>query len=71
MITDGVDPYNGRPSVLNQNSPYVESAQNAAQRAGVAVYSIYYGDRGIGGGGAYLSGQSYLQQVAALRAGSC
>jgi len=37
--------------------------------AGVAVYSIYYGDRGIGGGGAYLSGQSYLQQVGSATGG--
>jgi len=63
MITNGVDPYNGRPSLMNQDSPYVQQSQEAAQRAGVAVYSIYYGDSGMRGGGAYLSGQSYLQQV--------
>ncbi len=64
MITNGVDPYNGSVSPLNQDSPYVEAAQNDAQRAGVAVYSIYYGDAGIRGGLANFSGQSYLQQVA-------
>jgi hypothetical protein len=63
MITNGVDPYNGRASILNQDSPYVQEAQNNAQRAGVAVYSIYYGDAGVRGGGAYQSGQSYLQQI--------
>ena len=64
MITNGVDPYNGSVSPLNQDSPYVQSAQNDAQRAGVAVYSIYYGDSGIRGGLASFSGQSYLNQVA-------
>ena len=64
MITNGVDPYNGSVSPLNQDSPYVQSAQDSAQRAGVAVYSIYYGDAGIRGGLANFSGQSYLNQVA-------
>ena len=69
MITNGVDPYNGSVSPLNQNSPYVETAQNDAQRAGAAVYSIYYGDRGIRGGLANFSGQSYLNQVAEATGG--
>ena len=64
MITNGVDPYNGSVSPLNQDSPYVQAAQDDAQRAGVAVYSIYYGDSGIRGGLASFSGQSYLNQVA-------
>ena len=64
MITNGVDPYNGSVSPLNQDSPYVQNAQNDAERAGVAVYSIYYGDAGIRGGAANFSGQSYLNQVA-------
>jgi hypothetical protein len=64
MITNGVDPYNGSTSVLNQDSPYVASAVSDAQRAGVPVYSIYYGDSGYRGGRASESGQSYLQQVA-------
>ncbi|MEO8736781.1 MAG: hypothetical protein ABI380_09600 [Edaphobacter sp.] len=64
MITNGVDPYNGSTSVMNQNSPYVDSAIRDAQRAGVAVYSIYFSDAGIRGGRASFSGQSYLSQVA-------
>lgn len=64
MITNGVDPYNGSTSILNQNSPYVQAAIEDAQRAGVAVSSLYYGDAGIRGGRANFSGQSYLQQVA-------
>jgi hypothetical protein len=63
MITNGVDPYNGRPSVLNQDSPYVQAAQDDAQRAGVAVYSIYYNNANMRGG--LISGQNYLAQVAA------
>lgn len=69
MITNGVDPYNGSVSPLNQNSPYVQTAQDDAQRAGVAVYSIYYGDRGIRGGLANFSGQSYLSQMAEATGG--
>lgn len=64
MITNGVDPYNGSTSITNQNSPYVEAAIKDSQRAGVAVYSIYYSDAGIRGGRASFSGQSYLTQVA-------
>ena len=67
MITNGVDPYNGRPSVLNQDSPYVQQAQEDAQRAGVAVYSIYYADAGMRGGS--FSGQGYLSQVAEATGG--
>ncbi len=64
LITNGVDPYNGSVSPLNQNSPYVSSAITDAQRAGLNVYSIYYGNVGIRGGLASFSGQSYLTQVA-------
>jgi hypothetical protein len=63
MITNGVDPYNGSTSVMNQDSPYVSSAVSDAQRAGVAVYAIYFGDAGIGGASADNSGQSYLAQI--------
>jgi hypothetical protein len=63
MITNGVDPYNGAPTLMNQDSPYVETAQNDAARAGVAVYSIYYPDAGLRGGRGSLSGQGYLSQV--------
>ena len=69
MLTNGVDPYNGSVSPLNQDSPYVQNAENDAQRAGVAVYSIYYGDAGIRGGLANFSGQSYLSQVAEATGG--
>lgn len=64
MLTDGVDPYNGSTSMSNQNSPYVATAQRDAQRAGVSVSSIYFGDAGIRGGRASVSGQSYLAQIA-------
>ena len=64
MITNGVDPYNGSTSILNQDSPYVASAITDAQRAGVPVYSIYYGDTGFRRGRGSFSGQSYLLQVA-------
>ncbi len=67
MITNGVDLYNGSTSVLNQNSPYVQQAQEDAERAGVAVYSIYYGNAGMRRG--TLSGQNYLQQVAEATGG--
>jgi hypothetical protein len=64
MLTNGVDPYNGSTSLLNQDSPYVQSALADAQRAGIAVYAIAYTDAGFRGGSASFSGQSYLQQVA-------
>ena len=64
MITNGVDPYNGSTRISNQDSPYVSASINDAQRAGAAVYSIYYTNAGIGGGRASFSGQSYLSQVA-------
>jgi hypothetical protein len=69
MLTDGVDPYNGSTSILNQTSPYVESAQHDAQRAGVDVSSIYFGDAGIRGPRSDFSGQSYLSQVAEATGG--
>ena len=34
MLTNGVDPYNGSTSVMNQGSPYVDNAIEEAQRAG-------------------------------------
>ncbi len=64
MLTNGVDPYNGSDRITNQDSPYVAAAVTDAQRAGVAVSSIYYRDAGFRGGSGSLSGQSYLQQVA-------
>jgi hypothetical protein len=64
MITNGVDPYNGSTSIMNQDSPYVATAVTDAQRAGVPVYSIYYNDAGFRRGRGSFSGQSYLQQMA-------
>lgn len=58
MITNGVDPYNGSVSPLNQNSPYVDTATRDAQRAGISVYSIYYSDAGIRGERRPLAGRA-------------
>jgi len=69
MLTNGVDPYNGSTSIMNQNSSYVEAAQNDAQRAGIAVYAIAYHDAGMRGASASFSGQGYLQQVAEATGG--
>jgi hypothetical protein len=72
MITNGVDPYNGSTSIMNQDSPYVQTAQDDAQRAGVPVYSIYYPDAGFSSrrGRGSFSGQSYLFQVADATGGA-
>jgi hypothetical protein len=70
MITNGIDPYNGRPSVMNQDSPYVQTAQEDAQRAGVAVYSIYYPQSFPRGARGSFSGQSYLAQVSEATGGT-
>jgi len=71
MLTNGVDPYNGSTSPLNQDSPYVQTAQEDAQRAGVAVYAISYADAGFRNNrrGAGFSGQNYLSQVAQATGG--
>lgn len=69
MVTNGVDPYNGSTSILNQDSPYVAAAAVDAERAGVAVSSVYYSDAGFGGRGSF-SGQSYLKQVADATGGN-
>lgn len=69
LLTNGVDPYNGSVSPLNQNSPYVDNAIRDAQRAGIVVSAIYYGNAGIRGGAANFSGQSYLSQVAEATGG--
>jgi hypothetical protein len=62
-MTNGVDPYNGSTSIMNQGSPYVDAAVLDAQRAGVAVYAIYFGDAGMRGNMANNSGQDYLAQL--------
>jgi hypothetical protein len=48
---------------MNQGSPYVDNAIADAQRAGVAVYAIYFGDTGITGNMSDNSGQDYLSQI--------
>ncbi len=68
LVTNGVDPYNGSTSVLNQDSPYVAATATDAQRAGVVVSSVYYSDAGFRGRGSF-SGQSYLSQVAEATGG--
>jgi hypothetical protein len=70
MITNGVDPYNGSTSILNQNSPYVDTAVRDAQRSGAAIYSIFFTDAGFRGGRGNFSGQSYLAQVADATGGT-
>jgi len=70
MITSGVDPYNGSTSPLNQSSPYVDAAKSDAQRAGVAVYSIYFTGAAMRGMQASFSGQNYLTDVAASTGGT-
>ncbi|MBW4037884.1 MAG: hypothetical protein HIU91_03240 [Acidobacteria bacterium] len=69
MITNGIDPYNGSTSIMNQDSPYVQNAQEDAERAGVAVYSIYYGQSFPRRARGSFSGQSYLEQVAEATGG--
>jgi hypothetical protein len=64
MISNGVDPYNGSTSIMNQDSPYVAATVTDAQRAGVPVYCIYFGDAGFRRGRGNFSGQNYLAQVA-------
>jgi hypothetical protein len=63
MMTNGVDPYNGSTSVANQGSPYVDAAERDAQRAGVSISAIYFGDAGERGGSVDFSGQGYLSQI--------
>jgi hypothetical protein len=70
MVTNGVDPYNGSTSIMNQDSPYVASAADDAERAGVAVSSVYYSDAGFRHGRGSFSGQSYLSQVADATGGT-
>jgi hypothetical protein len=70
MISNGVDPYNGSTSIMNQDSPYVKTAVLDAQRAGVAVSAIYFGDADINGTSANDSGQNYLSQIATNTGGA-
>jgi len=64
MITNGIDPYNGSVSPLNQNSPYVDTAIHDAQEHGLTVYAIPWNNRDFGGTGfGSFSGQNYLSDV--------
>jgi hypothetical protein len=64
MITNGIDPYNGSVSPMNQNSPYVETAIRDAQRNNVVVYSIFWSNRGIASNFGGFSGTNYLTDLA-------
>ena len=48
---------------MNQDSPYVQTAQDDAERAGVTVYSVYLPQSCQRGARGSFSGQSYLAQV--------
>ncbi|ADV83002.1 hypothetical protein [Terriglobus saanensis] len=64
MITNGIDPYNGSVSPMNQNSPYVDTAIHDAQEHGLTVYAIPWNNRDFGGLGlGSFSGQNYLSDV--------
>jgi len=70
LLSNGVDPYNGSTSVMNQGSPYVDNAIADVQRAGVSVYSIYFADAGIYGSSANFSGQDYLNHLTQATGGN-
>jgi hypothetical protein len=69
MITDGVDEYNLR---YDPEDPYVRSAIDAANRAGMVIFSIYYRDQGRLSRSFYETnaGQNYLFQVADATGGN-
>lgn len=69
MITDGVDEYNLR---YDPEDPYVRAAMDAANRAGLVIFSIYYRDQGRLSGSFYETnaGQNYLFQVADATGGN-
>ncbi len=69
MITDGVDPYNVR---YNPEDPYLGAAIDAANRADLVVFSIYFRNRGRLSSTFYETnaGQNYLTQVADATGGN-
>ena len=69
MITDGVDEYNLR---YDPEDPYVRAALDAANRAGLVIFSIYYRDQGRLSRSFYETdaGQNYLTQVADTTGGN-
>jgi hypothetical protein len=68
MITNGVDEYD---VAYNPEDPYVQAAIRDSVRARVAVYTLYWRDRGFAGTGSYQSydGQNLLSQVAQATGG--
>ncbi len=69
MITDGVDEYNLR---YDPDDPYVHAAMDAANRANLVIFSIYYRDQGRLSRSFYETnaGQNYLFQVADATGGN-
>jgi VWFA-related protein len=69
MISNGVDAYGGLR--YDPENPYITSAINSAQKAGILIYSIYFKDRGFAQrfGAAVNSGQNYLIQMSEATGG--
>lgn len=69
LLTDGADPQWSRG--YDPQDSYVLTAIRDAQRAGVIVYSIYYGGAGRAGHStvATIAGQNYLEQVSSATGG--
>lgn len=63
MVTNGQDPYY---QSRDTQDPYVATAIEDSQKAGLLVYSIYFAGRGFGSRNSFriTLGQSYLLQVA-------
>jgi len=61
MVSSGIDPVYG----AGPDNPYLNEAIDAAQRAGVVVYSIYYSGAGRSASGYWrlFWGQNYLAQL--------
>ena len=70
MITNGVDPYNGSVSPLNQDSPYVQAAQNDASVPGWRCTRSTTGMPVSVADAASFSGQSYLSRSPKRRVAS-
>jgi hypothetical protein len=60
VISDGIDPYGGTGPM----NPYVDSAMEEAQRAGIIVYAIYATGRDYYGSWIRTWGQNHLAQLA-------
>jgi hypothetical protein len=63
LITSGIDPSSGNPSV----NPYLDTAIADAQRQGIIVYTIYI--PGVGGASGVYSGQGFLEQLSTATGG--